>query len=169
MPVMPAFNLQKWIADNRHLLQPPVGNKCLWDNGGFLVMVLGGPNARTDYHVNPSEELYYQIEGDIVVKIIDDGKPRDVPIKEGDIFLLPAMVPHSPQRGPNTIGLVVEYPKLTKDDHHLRWFCKSCGEVVNDFPFQVADIGKQIKGMLTRFADDEKIRTCKKCGTVHGA
>jgi 3-hydroxyanthranilate 3,4-dioxygenase len=164
---LPAFNLQNWIAENRHLLQPPVGNKCLWDNGGFLVMIIGGPNARTDYHVNPSEELYYQVEGDIVVKVMDEGQQRDVPIKEGEIFLLPALVPHSPQRGPGTVGLVVEYPKLTKEDHHLRWFCKGCGEVVNDFPFQVADIGVQIKGMLGRWNSDAELRKCKKCGAAH--
>jgi 3-hydroxyanthranilate 3,4-dioxygenase len=167
--MMPPIDLKKWVADNRHLLQPPVGNKCLWDNGGFLVMVIGGPNARTDYHVNPSEELFYQVQGDIVVKVMEDGKPRDVPIKEGEIFLLPSLMPHSPQRGPNTVGLVVEYPKLTKDDHHLRWFCKSCGEVVNDFPFQPADLDKQITGMLERWKGDEKLRTCKKCGSVHTA
>lgn len=166
MPFVMPFDLRKWVAEHRHELKPPVGNKCIWDNGGFLVMVIGGPNARTDYHVNPSEELFYQIEGDIVVKVMDDGEPKDVPIKEGEIFLLPAKVPHSPQRGPNTIGLVVEFPKVTSEDHHLRWYCRSCKDIVHDFPFQPADLGKQIKGMLERFAADEKLRTCK-CGAVY--
>src|SRR5213078_1546361 len=106
---------------NRDQLQPPVGNKCLWDNGGFLVMVIGGPNSRTDYHVNPSEELFYQVEGDIVVKVIDGGEFKDVAIKEGEMFLLPAQMPHSPQRGPNTTGVVVEFPKLRDEEHYLRW------------------------------------------------
>ena len=94
MPLAP-FHLQSWIAEHRQLLQPPVGNACIW-NSGFLVMVVGGPNARTDYHINPTEELFYQVEGDIVLKVIEDGKPRDIPLKQGDIFLLPAKVPHSP-------------------------------------------------------------------------
>lgn len=168
MPFVMPFDLKKWVADHRHELKPPVGNKCIWDNGGFLVMAIGGPNARTDYHVNPSEELFYQIEGDVVIKVIEDGVPKDVPIKEGEIFLLPPKVPHSPQRGPNTVGLVVEFPKLTKEDHHLQWFCKSCQGIVHDFAFQPADLGKQIKAMLERWGSDEKMRTCK-CGAVHAA
>src|SRR5438132_11367432 len=105
------FNLRAWVAEHRHLLKPPVGNQPIWSDGQFLVMVVGGPNARTDYHVNPGEELFFQIEGDIVLKVIEDGKPRDISLKEGDIFLLPASMPHSPQRPANTVGLVVEHPK----------------------------------------------------------
>src|ERR1043166_7612618 len=106
MAALAPFNLHRWIEDNRHLLKPPVGNACLW-NSDFLVMIVGGPNQRTDYHINPKEELFYQVEGDIVLKVMDDGKPRDIPIKQGEIFLLPAGVPHSPQRPASSIGLVV--------------------------------------------------------------
>lgn len=158
MAVTMPFDLKGWIADHRDQLKPPVGNRPMWDNGGFLVMVVGGPNARTDYHVNPAEELFYQVEGDITVKIIDDGKPRDVPIRQGEIFLLPPRVPHSPQRGPGTVGLVVEYPRAKDEDHHLQWYCKGCGTLVNDFTFRPQDLGKQIKEMLGRFAADEKLR-----------
>ncbi len=166
MPLTPPLNLQSWIDNNRDRLKPPVGNFALYDEGGFLVMVLGGPNARTDYHVNPSEELFYQVEGDIVVKVIDNGEFRDVAIREGEMFLLPARMPHSPQRGPNTIGVVVEFPKLTKEDHNLRWFCKGCKELVHQEAFQPQDLGKQIKEMLTRWTTDETMRKCKKCGVV---
>src|SRR5436309_2212905 len=126
------LNLHGWIAEHRHLLKPPVGNACIW-NSGFLVMVVGGPNQRTDFHVNPGEELFYQVEGDIVLRIVEDGKSRDMPIKEGEIFLLPPGVPHSPQRPAGTVGLVVEQPKASRENHHLRWYCKSCGAVVHDF------------------------------------
>src|SRR5438876_6268998 len=117
MALAPPINLQAWIEEHRSLLQPPVGNVCV-HNSQFLVMVVGGPNARSDYHVNPGEELFYQVEGDIVLKIIEDGRPRELPIKQGDIFLLPAGVPHSPQRPANTVGLVVEHPKCSTEDHH---------------------------------------------------
>src|SRR5262245_34540926 len=96
------FHLQRWIDDNRHLLKPPVGNKMLW-NGDFMVMVVGGPNQRADFHVNPGEELFYQLEGDIVLRIMEDGKPQDIPIKQGELFLLPAGIPHSPQRPAGTV------------------------------------------------------------------
>lgn len=165
MPLAPPINLQAWIEEHRALLQPPVGNVCV-HNSHFLVMVVGGPNARTDYHINPGEELFYQVQGDIVLKVIDDGKPVDLPIRQGELFLLPAGVPHSPQRPANTVGLVVEQPKAHPEDHHLRWFCKGCGAVLHDVAFKPVDLGKQIKAMLAEFNAREDLRTCKACGAV---
>src|SRR5262245_15833404 len=94
MPLPAPLNLHKWVEENRHLLKPPVGNKMIW-NSGFMVMVVGGPNQRTDYHVNPTEELFFQVEGNIVLRVIEDGKPREIPIRQGELFLLPAGVPQS--------------------------------------------------------------------------
>ncbi len=165
MPLSAPFNLKAWINENRQHLKPPVGNKAMW-NGQFLVMIVGGPNARSDYHINPGEELFYQVEGDVVVKIIEDGQPRDVPIREGEIFLLPAGVPHSPQRPAGTVGLVVEHPGCFREDHHLRWYCRGCNGVVHDFVFKPADIGAQIKSMLSEFNGNEALRKCKACGEV---
>ena len=159
------INLQAWVAEHRHLLKPPVGNKPIWD-GDFLVMVVGGPNQRGDYHINPGGELFYQVEGDIVLKIIDDGKPRDVPILQGELFLLPAGVPHSPQRPAGTVGLVVEVPKFARGTHHLRWYCRDCGNVLHDDAFEPVDLGKQIKTMIEEFKGNADLRRCKKCGAV---
>ena len=166
MSAFAPINLDAWVAEHRHLLKPPVGNRPIWD-GDYLVMVVGGPNQRTDYHINPGPELFFQVEGDIVLKIIDDGKPRDVPIRQGELFLLPAGVPHSPQRPASTVGLVVEQPRAHSADHHLRWFCRNCGAVLHDVAFQPVDLGKQIKAMLAEFNGSEELRTCKKCGAVH--
>jgi 3-hydroxyanthranilate 3,4-dioxygenase len=159
------LNLHAWVEEHRHLLKPPVGNACIW-NSNFLVMVVGGPNRRSDYHVNPSEELFFQLEGDIVLKIMEIGRPRDVVIRQGDIFLLPAYMPHSPQRPAGTVGLVVEHPKTFTEAHHLRWYCKNCGAVVHDAEFQPADIGKQIKALLEEFQGSKELRTCKACHEV---
>jgi 3-hydroxyanthranilate 3,4-dioxygenase len=166
MPLSAPLNLQAWITENRALLQPPVGNVCL-HNSQFLVMVVGGPNARSDYHINPGEELFYQVQGDIVLKVLDGTTPRDLPIRQGELFLLPAGVPHSPQRPAGTIGLVVEQPRAHTEDHHLRWFCPRCGAVLHDVAFQPVDLGKQIKAMLAEFNAKETLRTCKQCGAVH--
>ena len=117
MAIAKPFNLQKWIDDNRDLLKPPVGNKNLYvEAGNFIVMVVGGPNARKDYHYNESEELFYQLEGDINVRIQEDGKAVDVPIKAGEMFLLPAKTPHSPMRSENSVGLVIEKVRLGSND-----------------------------------------------------
>jgi 3-hydroxyanthranilate 3,4-dioxygenase len=168
MSVFPPINLQAWVEENRHLLKPPVGNKPIWD-GDFLVMVVGGPNQRTDYHINPGGELFFQVEGDIVLRIIDDGKPRDVPIRQGELFLLPAGVPHSPQRPAGTIGLVVEAPRFAKGLQHLRWYCRKCNNLLHEVSFEPVDLGKQIKAMMAEFNSRADLRTCKVCGTVEGA
>src|SRR5207244_1026330 len=137
----------------------------LWDSN-FLVMVVGGPNRRSDYHINPGEELFYQVEGDIVLRVMEDGKPRDVPIRQGEIFLLPARVPHSPQRPADTVGLVVEQPRASPEEQHLRWYCRGCGAVLHDVAFRPADLGQQIKAALEHFEASQELRTCKACGEV---
>ncbi|MCZ7647484.1 MAG: 3-hydroxyanthranilate 3,4-dioxygenase [Planctomycetota bacterium] len=165
MSDLSTLNLADWIAANRETLKPPVGNKMLW-NSNFMVMVVAGPNQRKDYHVNPGEELFFQIEGDIVVRIRENGKPRDIPVKQGELFLLPSNVPHSPQRPAGTIGLVLEHFR-GKDQHdHLRWFCDKCGSVVHDEEFFLTDLGTQVKGAIEKYyLGDAAIRTCK-CGWV---
>src|SRR5690554_4268943 len=120
------INFKAWIDENRHLLKPPVGNKVVWKDGDFIVMVVGGPNSRKDYHYNETPEFFYQIEGDMVLKVIDEGKPKDIHVKEGDIFLLPPKVPHSPQREANTVGLVIEYKRPEGMRDALLWFCENC-------------------------------------------
>jgi 3-hydroxyanthranilate 3,4-dioxygenase len=165
MALSAPLNLQAWIDEHRQLLRPPVGNALVW-NGSLMVMVVGGPNQRTDYHVNPGEELYYQVEGDIVLRVMEDGRPRDLPIRQGDLFVLPAGVPHSPQRPAGTVGLVVEHVRAAEQNDHLRWYCPGCGAVLHDAEFHAVDLGKQLKPVLEQFHASRELRTCKACGTV---
>jgi len=166
MAMLAPFNLKKWIDDNRDLLKPPVGNKCVYvDAVDFIVMIVGGPNARKDYHFNETEELFYQIEGDIVVKIIHDGEFKDIHIKEGDMFLLPPRTPHSPQRGPNTVGLVIEKKREHEDDGFM-WFCENCGNKLYEEKLHVDDIVTQLPIVMNKYWDDLMHRTCNNCGTV---
>src|SRR6188474_1966848 len=103
-----SFSLTKWIAENPDKLNPPTGGKTILREDDFMVTVVGGPNARTDYHVNPTEEFFFQLKGTVKVRIQHEGMPHDVILPEGSIYLLPANVPHSPMRGPETVGLIVE-------------------------------------------------------------
>ena len=162
------FNLKSWIEENRHLLRPPVGNKMI-HNGNLMIMIVGGPNQRSDYHVNPGEELFYQVEGDITLRVIEDGRPRDIPIRQGDLFLLPAGIPHSPQRPANTVGLVVEHKRPEQANDHMRWYCKQCGALLHDAEFHLVDLGKQLKPIIEEFNRDERLRTCRACGAVYEA
>ncbi len=166
MPIMPPINLKRWVDEHRDLLKPPVGNKMVYQDSEFLVMVVGGPNQRKDFHVEDGEEFFYQIEGDITVRIIENGQVRDVPIREGEMFLLPAGIPHSPQRPANTVGMVIERKRAEDERDHLRWFCDRCGELLYDASFQLVDLGKQLKPLMEAFWADEALRTCRKCGSV---
>ena len=159
------FNLNSWIEQNRELLKPPVGNKNLFvESGDYIIMIVGGPNARKDYHLNESEELFYQLEGDILVKIQEDGKSRDIHIKEGDMFLLPAGIPHSPIRGENTVGLVIELNRKEKMQDGLLWFCDKCNHKLHEFTFPLKNIEKDFIGRFKEFYASKELRTCEKCG-----
>jgi len=162
------FNLFQWIEENRDLLKPPVGNKNLYKEAGdFIVMIVGGPNARKDYHYNESEELFLQIEGDITVRIQEDGKAKDIQIKEGEMFLLPGNVPHSPIRGENTVGLVIEKVRKGTDlIDGLMWFCDNCNHQLQSYRFKLDNIEKDFLPRFKEFYSSEDARTCNKCGTV---
>ena len=164
MAIQRPFSFKKWIDENRHLLKPPVGNKVVYENTEFIVMVVGGPNARKDYHYNESEEFYYQLEGDITVGIQEDGKAHLLTIKEGEIFLLPPKVPHSPMLGPNTIGLVMERKRRDGEKDGLMWFCEKCNNKLYDEYFTLTNIMTQFQEVFARYYNSTEHRTCKKCG-----
>ena len=167
MPIIKPFNLHKWIAKNRDLLKPPVGNKNLYKEAGdFIVMIVGGPNARKDYHYNESEEWFYQVEGDINVRIQEEGKAVDIPIKEGEMFLLPAKVPHSPMRSEGSVGLVIEkVRKGTNDMDGLLWFCDNCNHKLHETYFPLTNIESDFIPRFKAFYASKDMRTCDKCGT----
>lgn len=167
MPVARPFNLQHWIDEHRHLLKPPVGNQQVFlDNKDFIVMVVGGPNARKDYHVDEGEELFLQIEGDIVVKIIEDGQPVDIHIEAGDMFLLPPGVPHSPRRPAGSVGVVLERYRTAGELDGFQWYCENCGHKLYEEYAEITDIVSQLPPIMNRFWQDEHKRTCQQCGTV---
>ena len=168
MAISRPFNLQQWIDKNRDLLKPPVGNKNLYvEAGDFIVMIVGGPNARKDYHFNETEELFYQLEGDINVRIQENGKAVDIPIKEGEMFLLPGLTPHSPMRGENTVGLVIERVRIGTDQQDgLMWFCDECNHKLHEFRFPLRDIENDFQPRFREFYESEELRTCNNCGHV---
>lgn len=160
------LNFKAWIEENRHLLKPPVGNKVVWQDGEFIVMVVGGPNNRKDYHYNQTPEFFYQVEGDMILKIMDGKSPKDVHIKEGDIYLLPAKVPHSPQRVANTVGLVIEFPRSKKMKDALSWYCEKCSHLLYEKKFKMENIETDLPKIFESFYSKESRRTCRKCSSV---
>ena len=158
------FNFKKWIDENRHLLKPPVNNKVVYKDTEFIVMVVGGPNSRKDYHYNESEEFFYQLEGDVQVTIQEHGKAVKVPIKEGEIFLLPKGIPHSPSRPANTVGLVIEMKRKEGMRDGLLWFCDKCNHKLHATYFPLTDIENDFQPRFREFYGSKELRTCKNCG-----
>ena len=158
------LNFKKWIEENRHLLKPPVGNRQIWEDREFMVTVVGGPNARKDYHINEGEEFFYQLEGDMKLRVLESGKPKDIPICEGDIFLLPGKVPHSPQRPAHTLGLVIERNRRPEEKDGLRWICDQCHSTLYEEFFHLTNIVTQMQPVFERFWNNPEKTLCKKCG-----
>jgi 3-hydroxyanthranilate 3,4-dioxygenase len=166
MESLHAFNFREWIEANRALLKPPVGNKRVFRDGDFIIMVVGGPNARKDYHVDPGQEFFYQLEGDMVLKTMQDGRQVEVPIRAGEVLLIPPGLPHSPQRPANTVGLVIERARRAGELDGFQWYCERCGHRLYEEFFPLTDIEKQFPPVFERFFANRQKRTCARCGTV---
>ena len=166
--IPPTINFAQWISDNQHLLKPPVGNKMMTAGNDFIIMIVGGPNSRTDFHVDPYEEWFYQVKGNIHVDLMVDGKPESVHIHEGETWLLPGNTPHSPQRPEEgSIGLVIERVREEGTLEKFQWYCPNCNVLVHEVELQVNDIVVDLPPVFAAFYADERARTCTQCATVH--
>jgi 3-hydroxyanthranilate 3,4-dioxygenase len=161
-----AIDFGKWIEEHRHLFKPPVCNKQVFEDGEFIVMVVGGPNVRKDYHVNEGPEFFYQLEGEMVLGTMQEGKPVDIPIRAGEIFLLPPTVPHSPRRMENSLGLVIERKRRPEEMDGLQWYCEECDDLLYEEFFPLVNIEKDLPPVFDRFFASEAHRTCQSCGAV---
>ena len=157
------LNLQAWIEENRHLLKPPVGNRMI-ENGDFIVMVVGGPNARTDYHIDEGPEWFYQLEGEMVLKVQHEGAVQDITIRAGEIFLLPGGVPHSPRRPAGGVGLVVERRRLPHERDGVVWHCERCNHKLHEQFFHLQNIETDLPALFARYQASQALRTCDNCG-----
>jgi 3-hydroxyanthranilate 3,4-dioxygenase len=166
MKQLQAFNLSRWIDQPRDQLRPPVGNRLLFRDAEFIVMVVGGPNSRKDYHVDPGEEFFHQIEGDMLLRTVQDGRHVDVPIRAGEVLLLPPNVPHSPQRRADTVGLVIERQRRPGERDGLQWYCEACDALLYEEFFELTDIETQFPPVFDRYFSSLAHRSCRRCGTV---
>tara|TARA_B100000614_G_C14178200_1_gene340135 strand:+ start:38 stop:544 length:507 start_codon:yes stop_codon:yes gene_type:complete len=164
--IIPPINFKKWIDENRELLKPPVCNKVVYEDTEFIIMVVGGPNTRKDYHVDEGEEFFYQLEGKMTLRIIVDNKPKDININEGEIFLLPSKVPHSPQRYENSVGLVIERKRTKEELDGFQWYCDQCDNLLYEKFFPLTDIEKDLPIVFNEFWSNTKYRTCNSCGHI---
>jgi 3-hydroxyanthranilate 3,4-dioxygenase len=163
---MPPFSLQRFIDEHRNELRPPVSNRQVFPAGDFVIMIVGGPNQRRDFHVDPGAEFFYQLEGTLTLKTMQDGRPVDYSVQPGEVFLLPPWVPHSPQRPAGSVGLVVERRRTAAERDGFQWYCPACHGLLYEESFVLTDIETQFPPIFERFYADLAHRTCKGCGTV---
>jgi 3-hydroxyanthranilate 3,4-dioxygenase len=162
------FNFARWIDEHRHLLKPPVGNVQVWQDSGLIVMVIGGPNQRTDFHDDPYEEFFYQLQGNMVLRVMEEegAPPVDVQINEGDTFLLPPHVRHSPQRPEQgSIGLVLEIARPGGTREAFEWYCVNCHHLVHRVDLHVRSIVDDLPPVFQTFYDGDRV--CGNCGATH--
>ena len=164
--IISPINFKDWIEKNRELLKPPVCNKVVYENTEFIIMVVGGPNTRKDYHIDEGEEFFYQLEGKMTLRIMENGKPKDVDIDEGEIFLLPPRIPHSPQRFKNTVGLVIERKRTETELDGFQWYCDSCNTLLYEKKFPLKSIEKDLPPIFDTFWENIELRTCSNCGEI---
>ena len=159
-----AVGLWDWIARHRDEFEPPVGNKVIWEDSQFIAMIVRGPNARRDFHVDPSDEIFYMLRGDMVLEYMADGRRHRQPIREGELLLVPALTPHSPHRPADTWGLVIEVKRRPDQTESLRWYCERCDALLHEVTMHVADIERELKAAIEGFAASHELRTCRRCG-----
>jgi len=169
METLKALDLRRWIDEHRELLKPPVGNKLIYHDTEFIIMVVGGPNARRDFHVDPAEEFFHQLEGEMNLRVMQDGRMRDVPIRAGEVLLLPPRVPHSPQRPAGSVGLVVERARRDGELDGFQWYCERCHALLYGEQLVLTDIETQLSPVFERFYSNPDHRRCKQCGSVEPA
>jgi 3-hydroxyanthranilate 3,4-dioxygenase len=168
MDFLSTFHLKRWVEENQNLFSPPYKtNRLLVHHKDFLVMILRGPNVRLDFHVEPGDEFFYQIEGDIELHLKPEGESREVvTIRQGEIFLCPGSLAHSPRRPENTWGLVIERKRNAAENEEFVWFCEKCDAKVLSRTVTQGEIGKQVAQIYEAFNADAALRTCKACGDV---
>jgi len=166
MRELKAFNFRDWIDEHREFLKPPVCNRQVFRDSEFIIMVVGGPNSRKDYHYDVGEEFFYQLEGDMLLKTIQDGRPVDIPIREGEIFLLPGGVPHSPQRFAETVGLVIERQRRPDEEDGFIWYCDVCHYKLYEEFLHVSDIESDLPPVFERFYSHPTHLKCDNCGHI---
>ena len=168
MDLLSTFHLRRWIEENQSYFKPPfITNRLLVHHQDFLVMILRGPNSRLDFHIEPGDEFFYQIEGEMELHLKPDGERRRVvQIKEGEIFVCPGGLAHSPRRFDHTWGLVIERKRKQDEKEEFAWFCEQCDELLLSRVVNQGDIASQVFALYGEFNANKGLRTCRACGYV---
>lgn len=152
------IDVDSWIEENKTNFQPPVCNK-LMHNEQLKIFFVGGPNQRSDYHIELGEEFFYQLKGDMCLKVMENGQHKSIHIRQGEAFLLPARIPHSPQRKANSIGLVIERRREKNELDALRYYVEGTKFILYERWFHCVDLGTQLVPVIKEFFESQEYKT----------
>lgn len=155
------LNVDQWIEENKDSFVPPVCNKLMHGAGQLKIMFIGGPNQRKDYHIEEGEEFFFQLKGDMCLKIVEKDAHKDVEIKEGECYLHPSRIPHSPQRFENTVGLVIERERSKEEFDGLRYYIDGTTDPLWEEWFYCYDLGIQLGPVIKKYFASEEHKTGK--------
>ena len=163
-PHLKGFNLQQWIDENR-------GNwgqrRVIWEDSDFIAFVTRGPNRRKDFHINPGDEIFYQLEGELNLNYLGKERKAELALlKAGDLFLLPANVPHSPRRADGSWTLVVERTRQSKEQDRFIWICEECGNTLHETTVRFNEPSDAVATATAAMKADPKLATCSRCNAV---
>ena len=160
------INVVQWIETHRSELKPPVCNKVVWEDEQLFVMLVGSPNVRKDFHVNTGNEFFYQLEGQLLLHTLVEGKRQIITVNAGEIYLLPPKVPHCPVRPAGGVGMVIEHQRQRGQLDGFQWYCEQCNGLLHEEWLEVTDLVSQLPLLMERFSLREDGGICKKCGSV---
>jgi len=163
-PHLKGFNLKQWIDENRNDWGQ---RRVIWQDSDFIAFVTRGPNRRKDYHINPGDEIFYQLEGELNLHYLGtDRKPEMAVLKAGDLFLLPNNVPHSPRRREGSWTFVVERIRKAEEWDRFIWICENCGNKLYETTVRFDDPSNAVANATQAMKADSKLATCNDCGEV---
>jgi 3-hydroxyanthranilate 3,4-dioxygenase len=171
LSVLKTIDVQRWVRERKELGDRPyMSHDRIW-NDGFLVLLFDGPTPpeRMDFHINTSPEFFYQLVGDMHCRVLEDGVFRDFVVAEGEMFLLPARIPHRNSRDRGSLGIVVHQARDPGALDAIVWYCEKCQNVLHRVDYQLSSLREQLQEHIRNFLGSEALRTCKRCGTVMSA
>ena len=162
-PHLKGFSLQRWIDENRGDWGQ---RRVIWQDSDFIAFVTRGPNRRKDFHINPGDEIFYQLEGELNLHYLNGGKPDLAVLKAGDLFLMPGGVPHSPRRADGSWTFVVERKRSQAEIDRFIWPCEKCGSKLYETAVRFDDPGDAVRKATDSLKSDPTLATCKQCGEI---
>jgi 3-hydroxyanthranilate 3,4-dioxygenase len=167
-PTMVQMPLANLMEVGRQLSESGKQVNVLWQEAESLAFVARGRDYRSEFHINPADELMYQVKGTMQLHYrTPDGKEEVAVLDEGAVIFTPAGTPHSPRFPSDAYALIVERKRRPGEIDRFQWFCARCDNLLHEEEFVVADYRDDpVSQAYRNFYTSLAARTCARCGEV---